>query len=92
MKKLTKLIAALGAGLIMLTAATANAQGVLKIRPSGDVKTLDPHITSDSLVRNYAYMVYDTLFSMDDKLQIKPQMVDKWDRSADGKVYTFTAA
>lgn len=90
MKKLTKLATTLGASLLVLAAASANAQGVLKIRPSGDVKTLDPHITSDSMVRNYAYMVYDTLFSMDDKLQIKPQMVGKWDRSADGKVYTFT--
>lgn len=67
-----------------------SAQGVLKVRPSGDLKTLDPHITSDSIVRNYGYMVYDTLFALDDKLQVKPQMVDKWNISKDGKVYTFT--
>ena len=90
MKKLTKLIATLGMGIALLSAVCAHAQGVLKVRPSGDVKTLDPHITSDSMVRNYAYMVYDTLFSMDDKLQPQPQMVEKWDRSADSKVYTFT--
>ena len=71
-------------------ASVASAQGVLKVRPSGDLKTLDPQITSDSMVRNYGYMVYDTLFALDDKLQVKPQMVDKWERSADGKVYTFT--
>lgn len=78
-----------GLALAAVTQA-ASAQGVLKVRPSGDLKTLDPHITSDSIVRNYGYMVYDTLFALDDKLQVKPQMVDKWNVSADGKVYTFT--
>ena len=90
MRKVTRYAAAVAGLALALLAQTAIAQGVLKVRPSGDLKTLDPHITSDSIVRNYGYMVYDTLFALDDKLQVKLQMVDKWDRSADGKVYTFT--
>jgi len=35
-------------------------------------------------------MVYDTLFAMDSKFEIKPQMVDKFTVSADKKTYTFT--
>src|SRR4051812_11621208 len=35
-------------------------------------------------------MVYDTLFAMDEKFQVKPQMVDKWDISKDNLTYTFT--
>jgi peptide/nickel transport system substrate-binding protein len=35
-------------------------------------------------------MVYDTLFAMDDKFQVKPQMVDKYEVSKDGLTYTFT--
>ena len=35
-------------------------------------------------------MLYDTLFAMDEDLQIKPQMVDKWEQSADGLILTFT--
>jgi len=35
-------------------------------------------------------MVYDTLFAMDEKGEIKPQMVDKHDVSADKLTYTFT--
>ena len=35
-------------------------------------------------------MVYDTLFAMDAKFQVQPQMVDKWDISNDKLVYTFT--
>lgn len=89
MKKLFNLkLAVACASLALVTAA--GAQGVLKVRPSGDLKTLDPHVTSDSIVRNYGYMVYDTLFALDDKLQVKPQMVEKWTQSKDGKTYTFT--
>ena len=40
--------------------------------------------------RNHAYLVYDTLFGTDEKLQVKPQMVDKHTVSRDGMKYTFT--
>ena len=30
-------------------------------------------------------MIYDTLFGIDDKLESKPQMVDKWGVSDDKK-------
>ena len=35
-------------------------------------------------------MVYDTLFALDEKLQVKPQMVDKWSVSDDKLTWTFT--
>ena len=35
-------------------------------------------------------MLYDTLFAIDEKLQVKPQMVDNWETSADGLTWTFT--
>jgi peptide/nickel transport system substrate-binding protein len=35
-------------------------------------------------------MVYDTLFAMDEKFQVKPQMVETYDVSADKLTYTFT--
>ena len=42
------------------------------------------------IVRNYGYMVYDTLLAVDDKLQIKPQMLEGWKVSDDKLAYTFT--
>ena len=33
--------------------------------------------------RNHGYLVWDTLFAMDEKFEVKPQMVDKYDVSAD---------
>src|ERR1700682_6772820 len=35
-------------------------------------------------------MVWDTHFAMDEKFDVKPQMVDKYDVSADKLTWTFT--
>ncbi len=78
------------AAALCLAALPAAAQSVLKVRPSGDVKTLDPMLGSDSMARNFGYMIYDTLFAVDSKLAIKPQMVSTWRVSADGKTWDFT--
>ena len=55
-----------------------------------DLKILDPIWTTAYIVRNHGYMVYDTLFATDAKGEIKPQMVDKYDVSADKLTHTFT--
>ncbi len=39
---------------------------------------------------HHGNMIYDTLFAVDDKLQVKPQMVDKWEVSPDKLTWTFT--
>jgi peptide/nickel transport system substrate-binding protein len=79
-------------GAICLAAAmtAAQAQGTLRVRPFGDLKGIDPITNSDYMARNHGYMVYDTLFAMDEKLQIKPQMLQSYAASADGLTYTFT--
>ncbi len=55
-----------------------------------DLKVLDPIWTTANIVRNHGYMVWDTLFAMDEKMQPQPQMVDRWELSPDRLVYTFT--
>ena len=57
---------------------------------NSDLKIFDPIWTTAFIVRNHAYMIYDTLFALDGDLKIKPQMVDKWDVSDDKLVWTFT--
>ena len=73
-----------------LLASAAIAETVLKVRPFGDLKQIDPVITSDYMVRNHGYRIYDTLFAMDESLSIKPQMVEIWTVSGDGLTYDFT--
>jgi peptide/nickel transport system substrate-binding protein len=73
-----------------LWAATpADAQTIKAVMHS-DVKILDPIWTTAYIQRNFGYMVWDTLFAMDEKFQVKPEMVDKWDLSPDKLLWTFT--
>jgi len=68
----------------------AAAEKVLKFIPQADLRILDPITTTAYITRNHGYMVYDTLFAMDEHFNVKPQMVDKYDMSKDGLTYTFT--
>lgn len=70
--------------------ASAWSDAVLRTVPPSDLKILDPVWTTAIVTRNHAFMIYDTLFAPDDKGVIKPQMVDKYTMSADGKVWRFT--
>ncbi len=47
------------------------------------VAALDPIITTAYIIRNHACMIYDTLFAMDANQKMQPQMVEKWEVSAD---------
>ncbi len=68
---------------------SASAEKVLRVVMHSDLKIVDPIWTTAYMSRNYGYMVYDTLFAMDDKLNIKPQMVDSFSVSDDKTTYTF---
>jgi peptide/nickel transport system substrate-binding protein len=70
--------------------APAAAQNTLRVVMHSDLKIIDPIWTTAYIVRNHGYMVYDTLYAMDAKGEIKPQMVDKTDVSADKLTYTIT--
>ena len=81
---------ALGLGLLASSVMSAEAQKTLKFVPHSDLKILDPIWTTAYVTRNHGYMVYDTLFGMDAKGEIQPQMVGKTDVSADKLTYTMT--
>jgi len=72
------------------TAGSADAQTTLKVVMHSDLKIVDPIWTTAYIVRNHGYMVYDTLFATDANGEIKPQMVAKYDVSADKLTYTMT--
>jgi len=70
--------------------ATSQAQTTVRVVNHSDLKILDPIWTTAYIVRNHAYMIYDTLFALDGNLEVKPQMVDKWTVSPDQLTWTFT--
>lgn len=80
---------ATAAAIVGLWALPAAAETTLKVRPFGDLKTIDPITTSDYMVRNHGYMVYDVLFAQNAKGEIVPQMLASYDRSPDGLTWTF---
>ncbi len=76
---------------LLLGGAAAQAQTkTLRFVPHADLKILDPSFTTAYITRNFGYMVYDTLFAQDAKGTPKPQMVDKYTTSKDGKQWSFT--
>jgi peptide/nickel transport system substrate-binding protein len=66
--------------------ASTNVNAVLE----SEVVFLDPSSTTANITRTFGYMVYDTLFAMDGKGEIKPQMVQSWTVSPDKLTWTFT--
>jgi peptide/nickel transport system substrate-binding protein len=86
-----KILAAIGMATGLLAGAAGSADATtLKAVMHSDIKIVDPIWTTAYISRNYGYMVYDTLFAMDEKGAIQPQMVDKYEVSADKLTYTFT--
>src|SRR5256885_10885019 len=73
----------------LLTQPAAAQQKTLRFVPEADLRSLDPIWTTAYITRNYGYMVYDTLFAVNDKFEVQPQMVDKWSLSGDKLTYTF---
>jgi peptide/nickel transport system substrate-binding protein len=70
--------------------APAKAEEVLRFVPHADLRNLDPIWTTALITLNHGYMIYDTLFALDENLEPQPQMVDEWEVSDDGLTYTFT--
>ncbi len=77
MKRRT-LLAAGAAALVTPTLATptlAQPARTLRFIPQADLSTLDPHWNTAYVTRNHGFMVFDTLYGMDGKYQLSPQMV-----------------
>ncbi|MDE0711838.1 MAG: ABC transporter substrate-binding protein [Rhodospirillales bacterium] len=79
-------------GLLLLgmsPASPAQSESILRIVPHADLKNIDPIWTTAYITRNHGYMVYDTLFALDENLEVQPQMVDRWSVSEDGLIWRF---
>jgi len=74
----------------LVGAMPAWSETVLRVVPHADLKNIDPIWTTAYITRNHGYMVYDTLFALDENLEVQPQMVDSWSVSDDGLIWTFT--
>ncbi len=81
-----------GAALTGGVFAPAIAQGsakILKFVPQANLANFDPIWGTQYVVRNAAALVWDTLYGVNDKLEIQRQMVESEETSSDGLTWTF---
>lgn len=76
--------------LAAITTAPSFAQTTIRAVLGGDLQVLDPIASTSYPSRTFGYLVYDTLVSRDEAGNYQPQMLEGWDVSEDGLVYTFT--
>lgn len=79
--------AAVAMSLAGLTGAAA--QMTLNRALDGDPTTLDPHKTSTVTDGHVLRDLYEGLLIHDMRGQVQPGVAERWERSADGRVYTF---
>ena len=90
-KRRASMVLAMAMAGAMLAAGPVSAQSpsVLKVAPETLSRILDPHFTTSFTTRDFGYLVYDTLFALDDTFTPQPQMVERYTVSPDRLTYTF---
>ncbi|MEI7872218.1 MAG: ABC transporter substrate-binding protein [Alphaproteobacteria bacterium] len=75
--------------LLVAGPAVAQSNKTVRVVMHSDLKILDPVWTTAYIVRNHGYLIYDSLFALDAKLEPRPQMVESWTVSDDQLMWTF---
>ncbi len=65
-------------------ALAQSAARTLRFIPEGNLQNPDPIWTSTTVARNFGYMVWDTLYGVDEAMAPQPQMVEGHEVSGDG--------
>ena len=77
---------------LLLAALSSSAHGetTLRIVLANDLASLDPVQSTAAFVRNHGFLVYDQLFALDSHGEARPEMVDTFTKSDDGRRWRFT--
>lgn len=82
--------AVVGSALSAPSILRAQASKTLRFVPQADAAILDPMITTGLVNRNHGFLVFDTLYGANEKLQPQPQMVAGHVVEDDGKTWIMT--
>jgi len=77
------------AGATLIRPREARAAKAMTVVLESEVTILDPHFITATITRTFGLHVFDMLFAMNEQGEIKPQMVDSWEVSADKLNWTF---
>jgi len=87
LRKIT--LTALAAASMLAAGLGAASAETLKVVAHSALRVLDPMMAGAYIIRNHAYMIFDTLLATDAEGNIRPQMAD-WTVSDDRLTYVFT--
>ncbi len=91
MRRRTVLQTAAGLGLLAAPRiARPERSKVLRFVPTSDLVVLDPTLSSGRAERNHAYVVFDTLYGLDETFAVHPQMAAGHTIDDSGKRWTIT--
>src|SRR5215471_15285959 len=77
------------AGVTLIRPREARAATAMTVVLESEVTILDPYFTTATITRTFGLHVFDMLFAMNEKGEMKPQMVDAWEASADKLNWSF---
>src|SRR3954447_25521822 len=90
MRRRSILSASIFASLAAPRIAQSQSAKTLKFVPQADLAVLDPVYAKAYVTRNHAFLVYDTLYGLDEHYQPHPQMVEGHAVEDSGKLWTLT--
>ena len=78
------------AGSVLAPRARAAQSSTLRFVPQADLSSIDPVWTTATVAFNHGFLVYDTLYGVDESLTPQPQMVAGHEVSDDKLTWVFT--
>ena len=66
----------------------AGGQGILNLADTGPI-TLDPATAAEASSAQYIVQIFSGLVRLDKNMDVVPDIAQSWDKSTDGKTYTF---
>src|SRR4051812_13384577 len=79
----------LAAAVLLAGVGAAAAETVLHFVPRADLQTIDPMGSTADILKMHGFMIYDTLYGLDENFVPRPQMVKDLTVSQDNKLYRF---
>lgn len=66
-----------------------NYGGIFRVNETGELRSLDPVRINDATSSHIAEQVYDRLVTLDENLELRPDLAERFEISPDGKVITY---
>jgi peptide/nickel transport system substrate-binding protein len=73
----------------VVLASQADPDGVLRFGLGGEVSVLNPILSTDTSSAAVEGMIFSGLAKVNEKLEMVPDLAEKWTVSKDGKIWTF---